>query len=82
VVRVFEDIATAGVIARNPQEKSQFRDPLLRMRAEMFRVVDASPTSFAAGLRREDFFGRPALLLCSGALFGADVGGAEECGGE
>jgi hypothetical protein len=50
-VRVFEDIATAGVIARNPQEKSQFRDPLLRMRGEMFRVVGASPTNFAAGRR-------------------------------
>ena len=82
MVRVFEDIGAAGVKARNTQEKSQLPDLLLRMRSEMFRVVDAAPAGFATRLWGEDFFGRPALLLRGAGLFGADVGSAEERGPE
>jgi hypothetical protein len=82
VIRVFENITSAGVIARNTQEKSQLRDFLLWVRGQMFCIVGATLAGFATGFGRKDFFGRPVLLLPGGGLFGANVGGAEERGGE
>ncbi|MBO0757913.1 MAG: hypothetical protein J2P54_18875 [Bradyrhizobiaceae bacterium] len=37
-----------GVKTRNTQEESQLRDLLLRVRSEMFCVLDAAPAGFAA----------------------------------
>jgi len=74
VIRIFEDIAAAGVIARNAQEKSQLGDLLLWMRGEMFRVVDAVPAGFATWLSGENFFGGPMVRLRYDRLFRADIG--------